>query len=376
MSPGPVMRPLDASDIRRLRLGNHWLAPRPDVTPVEVLAHLGAVQAQEIWSGLWSIGARSSSLDLGAVQEANEDAAILRTWPLRNTVHFIRGADTRWMLDVARTVAFKGVERRRDFLGLSEQTAHAACDVLAGALPGPTSRAECLALLEEAGLLTDPSHAYHLLWFAAQHGVTVMGPQRGSTQTFVNVDGWVPAGDDLEFDDALASLARRYFTSHGPAPATELRRWTGLGAAPCRRAIDLAGPDLVEVPTEFGPMLLGAATASTLDDKPVELAEEGRRILLLSGFDEYMLGYGDRSAFLQPEHLAAVIPGNNGIFRPTILDDGMVIGTWKRKVTKTRVEIAIEPFGSLTKAQRAGIDRAAHEYGSFLGLDTRVVDPS
>ncbi len=368
------MRTLTSRDIRRLRLANHWLAPRAGITAVDIVEHLGALQSQEIWSGLWSIGARSTDLDLEAVLGACEDASILRTWPLRNTVHFVPAVDTHWMLDLAESFAFKGLQRRREHLGLSEQASEDACVVLGDALAHgePVARDECLDLLAEAGLLTDRRHGYHLLWFAAQRGVICMGPQRGSTQTFVELDTFSPEPRHLDRPAALAELARRYFTSHGPAPVTELKRWSGLGMADVRAAVAAAGDRLSEVPTEFGPMLIGADRAAALGDDPVAPPEGSRRVLLLSGFDEYVLGYGDRSAIMQPAHLKLVVPGNNGMFRPTIVDDGRVVGVWKRKATAKRVDITVEMFGRPSQRLHRDVERAAGEYGAFLGVDPRV----
>ena len=50
------------------------------------------------------------------------------------------------------------------------------------------------------------------------------------------------------------------------------------------------------------------------------------RVHLLPGFDEYVLGYKDRSAILAPEHSQAIVPGGNGVFRPTIVVDGEISG--------------------------------------------------
>ena len=190
----------------------------------------------------------------------------------------------------------------------------AAVDVLREALAGggPVTRAECTRILEDVGVMKDAKHANHLLWFAAQHGATCIGPQ----------------------------LAVRYFDSHGPALRKELGRWTALPAADVRRAI--------------------------------EPPERDSQVLLLSGFDEYVLGYGDRSTMMTAEQLKLVIPGGNGIFRPTVVDDGVVVGTWNRTIKKARVEVAVSPFGDSNARQRRGIDRAAGGYGDFLDLDADV----
>lgn len=365
---------LSVADIRRLRLRNQWLVSRPDATASDVVTHMGALQAQELWSGEWSIGSRSSSLDAAAVHDAAQNRRILRTWPMRGTIHFVPAPDAGWMLALGRTSAFKGVERRRDFLGLSEESAVAAIGVLRDALAHgePVTRSECTRILEDAGLLTDRSQAYHLLWFAAQHGATCIGPQAGKEQTFVAFDSWVDEPVELSRDDALAELAFRYFDSHGPAARKELGRWTALPAADVRRAIELAGDRLVAVETEHGEMLLSSSAAETIGSAAVKVPEVASSVHLLSGFDEYMLGYGDRSAMMTAEQMKLVVPGSNGVFRPTVIDDGTVIGTWKRAVKKTRVDIVVSPFGDLSVRQRKGVDEAADAYGRFLGLDAVV----
>jgi len=369
---------LNARDIRRLRLRNQWLAQRPDATAAEVVTHVGALQSQELWSGEWSIGARSTSLDAAAVHDATMQRQVLRTWPMRGTIHFVPASDAGWMLELGRTTAFKGVERRREFLGLSEGDAVAVVGVLRDALADgePATRAECLQIMESAGVMKDPSHGYHLLWFAAQNGATCIGPQIGREQTFVALDPWVAGRRELSRDEALAELALRYFDSHGPADPKEFRRWTALPAADVRRAIGLAGDRLRAIDTELGEMLVGPTVAEESGKGAVDPPERSRAVLLLSGFDEYVLGYGDRSTMMTAEQQKLVIPGGNGVFRPTVIDDGVVVGTWKRVVKKASVEIVVSSFGDLSSRQRKGIERAAGEYGRFLGIDARVTYPA
>lgn len=368
------MTALSTRDIRRLRLQNQWLSPRPDATAVEVVRHMGALQSQEIWSGHWSIAARSSDLTLDDVHDATTGREILRTWPMRGTIHFVPAVDTHWMLDLTESVAFKGVERRRERLGLSEADALRAVEILRDALGKgePVTRADCVTILTDAGLISDSGLAYHLLWFASQRGVACIGPQVGTEQTFVSLDTWVTDPVSLSHDEALGELAYRYFDSHGPADAAELRRWTGLPAGQVRKGIENAGDRLTPVETELGSMLVSTPVADRLGRSPVEAPEKSRAVLLLSGFDEYMLGYGDRSTMMTKEQMQLVVPGSNGMFRPTVVDDGVVVGIWKRAVKKSRVDIEVTPFGSLNARQRKGVDRAAGEYGAFIGLDTSV----
>ncbi|MEZ5310311.1 MAG: winged helix DNA-binding domain-containing protein [Microthrixaceae bacterium] len=368
------MRTLTATDVRRLRLRSNGLSPRTDDSAMGVVSRMGAMQAQEFWSGQWSVAARSSQLDDQAIIDATSRREILRTWPLRGTIHLIAAEDIHWMLKLAESFAFKGVERRREFLGLTLEEAQAAVEILRSALDDgePVTRSRCVEILDDAGLMKDRGHAYHLLWFSSQMGAICIGPQEGKEQTFVSLERWVGRGVEMTRDEALASLAFRYFDGRGPVAAKELVRWTGLTAGDCKRAISLAGDRLVPVQTEFGEMLVSTGMAESIGVDSVDAPEPDRRMLLLSGFDEYMLGYGDRSAVITPEGAKKVVPGNNGMFRPTIVDDGQIIGTWKRTVTKTKVKITLEPFAGLTKSQVGGLDRAAEEYGDFIGLPAQV----
>jgi len=96
-------------------------------------------------------------------------------------------------------------------------------------------------------------------------------------------------------------------------------------------------------------------------------------LLVLPGFDEYMLGYRDRSLMLPAEHAPRIVPGGNGIFMSTIVANGRVIGTWRREVKGKRVEVQAMPFEPLTKAQRQSFTRAITRYAAFLGRELHEV---
>jgi hypothetical protein len=93
----------------------------------------------------------------------------------------------------------------------------------------------------------------------------------------------------------------------------------------------------------------------------------GRGVHLLPGFDEYLLGYTDRSASLAPDHAPKVAPGSNGQFMPTIVKDGRVIGLWKRLITKKAVSVTAEPFGALKKTDTKAFEKATNRYRDYLG---------
>src|SRR5262245_47339404 len=177
------------------------------------------MQAQDMASGLWSLGARLPGSTSASVSAALEDRSVVRTWPMRGTVHLVPSADARWMLDLMGVRALAGAAKRRETIGLSEAAADKGVEVLDAALAGGgrMTRAECLGALTSAGIDVGGQQGYHLLWYASQQGVTAIAPHVGKEQTFVRLADWAPSPVAPARDEALGIVALRYFRSHGPA---------------------------------------------------------------------------------------------------------------------------------------------------------------
>ncbi|MGW5558561.1 winged helix DNA-binding domain-containing protein [Micromonospora sp. NPDC003944] len=360
-----------AADALTLRMTSLLLRPHPGTRPdtvADVVEWFGAMQAQDLASGLWSLGARLPGHGVADVQAALERREALRTWPMRGTVHLVPPADARWMLELTGVRSLAGAATRRAQLGLTETDADRAVDVLGAALAGGgrLTRAQCLATLRAAGLGTDGQRGYHLLWFASVRGVTCVAPNIGTEQTFALLDEWAPRPRRLERDEALALLAHRYVRSHGPVTDREFAGWSGLTLTDARRGLAAAGDALSTVRIDGTPMYVDASLADALLGDAV-LDD----VLALPGFDEYLLGYRDRTLMLDPAHQAAVVPGNNGIFQATLVRAGRVVGVWKRKIGRTAVTVTIQPLTALDAPARARVEQALGRYADFLGLPAR-----
>jgi hypothetical protein len=284
---------------------------------------------------------------------------------MRGTVHLVPPRDAQWMLDLMGSRMLAGAAARRAGLGLTEQLADRAVDVLAAALAGGVrlTRAQCLAALTGAGIDCGGQRGYHLLWYASQRGVTCMGPHLGKEQTFVLLDDWAPNPHRPGREEALATMALRYFRSHGPTTRQDFAGWTGLTAADAKLGIAAAGDALTELTVDGTTMYAAPAALDPPDAHPM---------LALPGFDEYLLGFKDRALMLDAEHKQAIIPGGNGIFQPTIVRDGRVIGTWRRTVLAKHVKVQVLAFGPMKPADRTAVERALEPYSAFLGLPLRI----
>ncbi len=333
----------------------------------EVVAWFGAMQAQDLNSALWSFGTRLPGQSRDDVIAATERREALRTWPMRGTIHFVPAKDAHWMLELMGVRALANAAGRRAQLGLTEEIAHAAVDALGAALAGGRrlTRSQCLQVFAETGLGEGAQFGYHLLWYASQQGVTCIAPNVGNEQSFVLLDEWVTDRVSLDRDEALATIATRYFRSHGPAPRKDFTGWTGLTATDAKRAVTLAGDALTAVDVDGVEMF---ADPAAIDAAPDVIDE----IRVLPGFDEYLLGFKDRSLMLAKEHAHAIVPGNNGVFRATIVRDGRVIATWTRSTAKTRTVVTVAPLVRLAARDRSRVEESLVPYAEFIGAPLEV----
>ncbi|GIF15631.1 winged helix DNA-binding domain-containing protein [Actinoplanes teichomyceticus] len=342
------------------------LGPHPGSAPGDVRGvteWFGAMQAQDLNSVLWSLGARLPGRTQPEIVAETERRDVVRTWPMRGTVHLVPSADAHWMLELTGVRALAGAARRREFLGLSEADADRAAEILGATLAGGgrMTRSECMAAIGEGGVAVAGQLGYHLLWYASQRGVTAIAPNRGTEQTFVLLDDWAPTRNKPSREEALAILARRYFRSHGPTTVKDFAGWTMLPVTDARAGIAAAG--LVAVDVDGIPMW---ADPEVLDAGPV------RGWHALPGFDEYLLGYKDRAMMATPEHLRSIIPGGNGVFQATLVRDGRVMAVWKRTLGKRAVTVTVSPLEPFTAADWVSAERALEPFAAFVGLPLTV----
>jgi hypothetical protein len=376
------LSPDDALALRMASLLLRTGPVRPHAGPADmadvagVVTWFGAMQAQDLNSTVWSLGVRLPGCTADDIAAALERREALRTWPMRGTVHLVPARDAGWMLELMGARALAGAAARRASLGLDETTADRAVRVLADVLAGGgrRTRAQCLAALAEAGIPSTGPLGYHLLWYASQRGVICIAPNVGKEQTFVRLDEWVPDPRRPDRDEALATIVVRYFRSHGPCTRQDFVRWTGLTATDAKRGIAAAGEQLAAVRVDGREMWLDR---SLLDGYRAAGAgwptgEDGDGMLALPGFDEYLLGFADRSLMLADEHKDAIVPGGNGVFQPTIVRAGRVVGTWKRTARRNRVIVDVRPLVRLRAADRARVEDALQPYGRFVGQPVEI----
>ena len=348
-------------DVALQRLFSQQIAQPTFAHPSEVVAWLGAVQAQDYLGALWAVGLRTPGATEQMIEQALAEKTIVRTWPMRGTIHFVAAADVRWMLELLAPRVVRRSASRRTQLGLDETIIAASAKVIARTLQGGKQlpRNALYGLLEQAQIATDSSRGLHILGRLAHDGLLCFGTRDGKQPTFALLDEWVPGAQSLPRDEALATLALRYFTGHGPATLQDLMWWAGLTTADARAGLGA-------VAGQLGRALVDGQAYYFAHDQ-AEATAAPLTAFLLPPFDEFLVAYRDRSASLDPQYNPLIVPGGNGIFNPIVVIDGRVLGTWKRAFKKDTVLMTFSPFTSFSAAQAGAITAAAERYGSFLG---------
>jgi hypothetical protein len=337
-------------ELLALRLRAQRLTGPPATSVPDVVCALTAVQAQDPVAAALALRARSTGLDLAAVERARDvERSVVWTWALRGTLHLVPAQDAGWLLGLLGPIFGAAGRRRRLALGLDDELCEHALAELRELIgeAAPLTRGEIVAGLIARGVPIDPAGQApaHLLGYAALRGLVCrIGPSR--EPRYALLDEWLGSAPvALAEDDALARLAARHVAGHGRSAPGDLAAWSGIGLRRARRAFSLIGED----------------TAAT------EPPPAGARVALLGHFDPYLLGYAGRDLVLDPP-LAKHIQAGGGFVQPAILVDGRVAGTWSRRRRGDRLEIALEPFGELTPDVRAGLECEAADVARFLGF--------
>jgi hypothetical protein len=369
-----MARSVSIEQVRWLRVRAQRLSPRPR-RPADTVAHvvrdLFAVQAQDPAAAPLAIRARSAGLVAADVRRARErERSVVRTWAMRSTLHLLAAEDVGWLLALLGPHFVRTSQRRREALGLDEETCARAIRALREILArrGPLTRAEIVEQLALRRVRLEGQARPHLIARAALEGVVCLGPDRGREPTYVLLEDWAEPGRSLPRDEALAELARRYLAAHGPAGLEDFATWTGLPRADARTGLEAITPELVEVAVGGRPAWLPESQAASLDEPP----PPDLLVRLLPAFDPYLLGYRDRGHIVPAEHARQIHPGG-GLIRPALLLNGSVIGTWRSRPRRGGLLVDVSPFAPLTAEAQAGLAGEVADVGRFLGTPAMLL---
>lgn len=327
---------LTPGDIPTQRLMGQHLSGFRYKKPKELVTWMGAMQAQDYGMAKWALGARLPAATQSVIQNAIDNGDIIRTHVLRPTWHFVSSEDVGWMLTLTAPHIKASLASRRQQLELTPAVITRSFKVMEKALRAGEhlTREELVSELGKAKINTTDQRAAHLLFYAELDRVICSGAMRGKKNTYALFALRVKDTKNITRDEALSRLLTRYFQSHGPATLQDFIWWSGLPVRDARKAMEMTGKELH---TET----IGTQTFWFKELTPYK--QTRTTVHLLPAFDEYIISYKDRTACLPMKNHTDAI-SNNGIFRPVIVVNGMVIGLWRKSTVKNKVEVEMEFF--------------------------------
>jgi hypothetical protein len=351
-------------DLAHRRLRNLRLEGPPFASPAEVVGWLGAVQSQDYGPAKWSVAARTSGVGDAEVDQAFADGTILRTHVLRPTWHFVLPVDIRWLLELTapRVHALNAFSYRQ--LGLDGAVRERAAKLLAAALRGGNqlTRRELGEALQAGGIAASGFGLAYLLMHAELEGVVCSGARNGRQHTYALLEERAPQAASRSRQEALAELTLRYFASHGPATAKDLRWWSSLTAADVAEGLALAGSRL-RAETLDGVTYWSAPSAA-----PPPRAAAPPTVHLLQGYDEYVVGYSESKWVLDPDGTARSRWQERTVANGVVVLDGQVAGHWRRLLKGRSVAVEAALYEPLGDAAARSLEAAVARQGAFLGL--------
>ncbi len=355
---------MNAQEIATMRLQNQQLVDTKFKTPKQLVSWLSAVQAQDYAMAKWAIGIRQPGSTNESIEQALDRGDIIRTHVLRPTWHFVSADDIRWMLELTAPTIKVAASFMNRQLELDEPTLKKSNKIIEKSLQGKQlTRSELMAILEKKGIFTNNLRAAHFMLRAELDGIVCNGPMRGKQFTYALLDEKVPPVNNLKKEEALAALAKRYFTSHGPATLADFAWWSGLSITNARSGLEMVKPGLTQ--DKCGQTVYWFHNSGSM------LKSYPKTIHLLPSYDEFIISYKDRAASLEPAYLKNSISGN-GIFKPVILVNGKVEGIWKRTIKKDKLVIETVFFKTGKALRQKAMKQAAHLFENFLSLKSEI----
>jgi hypothetical protein len=369
---------------------HHLLEPAPASALMSVARDMTGAQAQLLSAAQISLSARSRDLQPVDVERALNERKLVKASCMRQTLFLVPAADL--------AVFVRGSARRAEKeirwtlgKGVPERAVDAAIGAALAALDQPLTRPEIAERVSRmlgvrtrsvqgggwgsrrklaavpVGDLTFP--VVDLLHLVAARGVVCYGPNRGSEQTFVRADAWIPRWKDVPVNEAERRLLRLYLRAHGPATATDFAMWTGMTLTEARAI-------WASEQSKFASVDVQGWTAAVLQDDLDALTQarfERPSVCLLPHFDSFLLGHKDRTHLVRAEHHPRIYR-SQGWISPVVLVNGRVVAVWEAARQADRLLVKVTKFDPLSRQLIKRLHEEARDLADFLGSQDAQVE--
>jgi DNA glycosylase AlkZ-like len=348
--------------INEQRLNNQCLTKSGPAHPAEVVAWLGAVQAQEFTAAKWALALRMANNPTDAdIQRAFDEGMILRTHVMRPTWHFVTPTDIHWMRELTAPRVRRVLASYDRNAGLSTSIrgrANAIFERVFRHNEFPT-RTELRTELKRSGIEVTAVQLAVLTIHAEVDGLMCSGPRRGRNLTYALLERRVPMRRHIDRDEALAELTRRYFRSHGPATIRDFVWWSGLTTTDAKRGLEI---------NKARCELVNDLKYWTVESRATCPVAVNRTVHLLPVYDEYFVAYRDRAEDKKLTQRAGQVTSQNALIAA-----GERIGIWKTVSKSDGLTLDVTSWRPLSKQGHQQLSDAAATYGRFLGVSVSLL---
>ena len=291
---------------------------------------------------------------------------LVKTSLMRQTLHLIPTDEFSLYIAALRPTRFAQAMRVMERCGITRPESEAIIPLIMETLSaGPLSRPAIAAAIRPKAskqVRFWMENSWSLVRLPVAEGLICYGRGEGNEIVFIRTDHWLPKLKLklISATEAQCILLRKYLRAYGPATLNDFSHWAGIPMQEVKPLRALLEPELAEIPGSKNSLLLREDVAA-LGSRPSTTTS----IRLLPNFDSYLLAHREKDHLLSPQHYKRVYR-NQGWISPVVLIDGAIAGVWSHKVQGKRLLVNIEPFGKLSKAQRAGIEREAEHLARFF----------
>lgn len=350
---------MENSAILDQRLFNEKLVDSQFKNVLEVVEWLGAVQSQDYTGAKWALGLRIPGSTDAQIEADFNAGKILRTHVMRPTWHFVSPKNIRWMLKLTapRIRIVMGYYWRK--VGLDQEILKKSYSLFEKTLKDNNyiPRPELADIFLQSKTVATLEQFNHLLGNAEIDGLICSGPRIGKQISFALLDERVPATAEISHEESLAKLAQIYFTSHGPATIQDFSWWSGLSLTDAKKA-----PEMVK--EQFIHKEVNGVTFWFKESKK-SMKRKSDVIHLLPNYDEFLVGFKERTAVLESIDNIKLDVRENVLFNHIIILNGRIVGGWKRNLTQKTAKVIPTFLTKLTKPQEDLFDQEVKRFEEF-----------
>src|SRR5688572_17358389 len=293
------------AEIIRYRLTNQQIADTNFKRPQQIVEWMIAMQAQEYAMAKWAIGLRLPGSVDDDIEKAFTNGEILRTHLMRPTWHFVAPSDIRWLLALTapRVHAVNAFMYRQS--ELDTKLFKRSNDAIEKALSGEKqlTREQLKKALEQKKIKADGFRLAYVLMKAELDGIICSGARQGKQITYSLLEERVAPAIAVQRKEALAIFTQRYFASRGPATIKDFTTWSGLTVADAKEGVAM-------LPSNFIKEKINEQEYYFIPSN-VSINNKIQTTFLMPDYDEYGMGYKDRSVLLVSKDDALQFKGEN-----------------------------------------------------------------